>query len=92
METKKIISQAQKEAQKRYYDKIKNSESYIEARKNNMKKYHDKNKDTEDYKQMKRDKAREYYNLNRNKVINRVMTNYNNKRNLNNNSSETSED
>ena len=92
METKKIISQAQKEAQRRYYDKIKHSESYIEARKNNMKKYHDKNKDTEDYKEMKRLKAREYYNLNRNKVINRVMLNYNNKRNLNNNSSETSED
>ena len=41
---------------------------------------------------MKREKARQYYNLNRNKVINRVMINYNNKRNLNNNSSETSED
>ena len=37
-----------KEAQKRYYEKIKNSASYIEARKNNMKKYHDKNKDSEE--------------------------------------------
>lgn len=92
METKKIISQAQREAQKRYYEKIKNSESYIEARKNNMKKYHDKNKDSEDYKEMKREKARQYYNLNRDRVISRIMCNYINKRNLNSDSSETSED
>ena len=92
METKKIISQAQREAQKRYYEKIKNSASYIEARKNNMKKYHDKNKESEDYKEMKREKASQYYNLNRDRVINRIMSNYINKRNLNSDSSETSED
>lgn len=72
MESKKLLTEAQKRAQKKYYEKIKTSDKFIEARKINMRNYHNKNKDDEEYKQLKRDQAKQYYNENREKVLNRV--------------------
>jgi hypothetical protein len=40
---KKVVSQTQKGASKRYYEKVKNTEKYIETRNKNMKSYHKRN-------------------------------------------------
>lgn len=74
--TKKEVSQTQREASKRYYDKVKNTEKYIETRNKNMKSYHERNKDNEEYLLIKRAQAKNYYNKNKERVIERVKQNY----------------
>jgi hypothetical protein len=72
----RLESPAQKEASKRYYDKIKTTEKYKETRNKNMKSYHERNKENEEYLLLKRANAKEYYNKNKERVIERVKQNY----------------
>ena len=65
---KKPKSEAQKRAQKKYFEKIKNTEEHKEKHKN----YIQKIKDNEEYKEYKRQNAKRYYENNKQHVIDRV--------------------
>jgi hypothetical protein len=65
---KKPKSEAQKRAQKKYFEKIKDTEEHKEKHKN----YIQKIKDNEEYKEYKRQNAKRYYENNKQHVIDRV--------------------
>ncbi len=71
MPTKESI----KNANKKYYEKLKNSNEFVEKRNERSSIFHLLNKDNEDYKQMKRDAAKRYYDAHKEQVIERVKRN-----------------
>jgi len=73
---KKVTSEAQKRAMKKYHNKMKDNEEYKqktqEAIKKCLKKYYDAHKDEEEFKQKCRDKSKESYERHKENVIARV--------------------
>lgn len=67
---------ARQKAQRKYHEKMKNSEEYRQKRNERNREYHQKRKEDEEYKQYKRDANKKYYEVNKEKVIQRVMNHY----------------
>ena len=76
---KKPISDAQKRAQQKYMQKIKDNEEYKEYKRQHAKIYNKKIKDNEEYKAHKRENSKKYYERNKEHVINRVRNSQNEK-------------
>ena len=77
METeKKPTSEALKSAKKKYYEKMKLNEDFMNKNKEAVKEWQNKHKNEESYKEMTRRNSKIYYENNREKVLER-MRNYN---------------
>ena len=79
---KKPISDAQKRAQQKYMQKIKDNEEHKEYKRLHAKIYNEKIKDNEEHKAHKRENAKKYYERNKEHVINRVRNYQNRKINM----------
>ncbi len=73
---KKLTSEALKRAKKKYCEKMKFNEDFMNKNKEAVKEWHNKHKNEESYKQMTRKNSKKYYENNREKVLER-MRNYN---------------
>tara|TARA_R110002167_G_scaffold198187_4_gene401243 strand:+ start:7264 stop:7512 length:249 start_codon:yes stop_codon:yes gene_type:complete len=62
-------SEALKKAQKKYYEKVKNTEEYKSSINKSIKKYYDRIKHEEGYLEKRREYSKNYYNKNRNKIL-----------------------
>ncbi len=72
---KKPVSEAQKRAQRKYLEKIKDTEDYKQKHRD----YIQKIKDNEEYKEYKRQNAKRYYENNKQQVIDKVRQYQDNK-------------
>jgi len=62
-------SEALKKAQKKYYDKKKEDESYVQNRNDNMRLYYDSKKEDPDFREKINKRSLDYYYRNRESIL-----------------------